>query len=161
MVAVMNNKLSERILLSAFVAVGYIGTAISAVSAQPIAETRDITGTQVVELDNDQFLIQGGSTSSDGANLFHGFEQFDLSSQQTATFLNSNAVNNIFSRISGGQLSFIDGTIQTLQGNPNLYFVNPAGIIFGENATLNVLGDFVASSATAIGFDRAPQQQRP
>ncbi|NJN74254.1 MAG: CHAT domain-containing protein [Limnothrix sp. RL_2_0] len=121
--------------------------------SQPVIEGNNQTQTQVLQFTSNQFGIRGGVTSSDGKNLFHGFEQFNLNSQQLATFLNTPNIENILSKISNGQPSFIDGTIQTLQGTPNLYFLNPAGIIFGNNAQLNVSGDFVASTATALGFE--------
>lgn len=121
--------------------------------SQPIQEAANQTQTQVLQFNSNQFGITGGALSSDGKNLFHGFEQFNLNSQQLATFLNTPNIENILSKISNGQPSFIDGTIQTLRGTPNLYFLNPAGIIFGNNAQLNVGGDFVASTATALGFE--------
>ena len=46
-----------------------------------------------------------------------------------------------------------DRTIQVTGGNSNLFLMNPAGIIFGSNASLNVPADFTATTATGIGFE--------
>ncbi|MDY6781993.1 MAG: S-layer family protein [Cyanobacteriota bacterium] len=95
-------------------------------------------------------IITGGTPV--GGNLFHSFSQFDLLTGQTAHFNNSPTLTNIITRIAGGQISHIDGTLQT-QGTANLFLINPSGIIFGENAALNIGGSFFASSADALIFD--------
>lgn len=82
-----------------------------------------------------------------GRNLFHSFGQFNLSSNEIANF-QSNGVTNIFARITGGR-SRIDGRIQA---EPNLFLINPNGIVFGANARLDVRGSFVATTADAIQF---------
>jgi hypothetical protein len=55
-------------------------------------------------------------------------------------------------RVVGGDASIINGLIQVAGGNANLYLMNPAGVIFGPNAMINVPGDFVVTTATGIGF---------
>ncbi len=120
--------------------------------AQSITSAADGTGT-VVTVDGHQLLIEGGSLSGDGANLFHSFDQFDLSSQQTANFITQPEIQNILGRVVGGNPSIIDGLLQVTGGNSNLYFINPGGIIFGPNALLNVSGSFTATTADRIGFE--------
>ncbi|MGB0563200.1 MAG: DUF4347 domain-containing protein [Spirulinaceae cyanobacterium] len=122
------------------------------VLAQAITAAADGTGT-VVTIDGNAFTISGGSLSGDGANLFHSFEQFGLSSQQIATFLSQPGIRNILGRVVGGDPSVIDGLLQVTGGNANLYLMNPAGMVFGPNASLNVLGDFTATTADRIGFE--------
>ncbi|MDJ1171840.1 CHAT domain-containing protein [Roseofilum sp. BLCC_M154] len=117
----------------------------------PIMAAPDGTGTQVRAIGN-QYQITGGQLSSDGANLFHSFSQFGLSAGQIANFLANPNLQNILGRINGGDPSIINGLLQVSGGNPNLYLVNPAGIVFGPNASLNVPAAFNASTATAIGF---------
>jgi hypothetical protein len=46
----------------------------------------------------------------------------------------------------------VDGRIQLTGGNSNLYLMNPAGIVFGNNATLNLPAAFVGTTANGIGF---------
>ncbi|MEQ9368053.1 MAG: CHAT domain-containing protein [Coleofasciculus chthonoplastes F3-SA18-01] len=122
----------------------------SPVLAQPITPA-DGTGT-IITPDGNRIDISGGSLSGDGKNLFHSFQQFGLNPNQIANFLANPNLNNILSRVTGGDASVINGLIQVTGGNPNLYIMNPAGIIFGSNAQLNVPGDFIATTADAIGF---------
>lgn len=120
--------------------------------ADSISPNNDGTGT-VVNTDGNQINIEGGSLSGDGKNLFHSFEQFGLSDEQIANFMSNPDIRNILGRINGGDPSVINGLLQVTGGNSNLLLMNPAGIIFGENAQLNVPGDFTATTATGIGFD--------
>ena len=118
--------------------------------AQPITPELGAngTGTVVTVPDGNQFDITGGTQS--GANLFHSFEQFGLNSGQIANFLSNPEIQNILSRVVGGNASVIDGLIQVTGGNSNLFLMNPAGIIFGGSASLNVPASFTATTATAI-----------
>ncbi|MEB3829651.1 two-partner secretion domain-containing protein, partial [Phormidium sp. CCY1219] len=119
--------------------------------AQPIAPAADGTNTRVTPEEN-RYDIHGGKLSGDGGNLFHSFSRFGLDAGETANFISSPEIQNILGRVTGGDASIINGLIQVSGGNSNLFLVNPAGILFGPNATLNVPGDFTATSATRIGF---------
>ena len=120
--------------------------------AQSIIPATDTTGT-VVTPEGNRFDIDGGSLSSDGANLFHSFERFGLDSGQIANFLSNPGIQNILGRVVGGDASIINGLIQMTGGNSNLFLMNPAGIVFGQNASLNVPASFTATTVTGIGFD--------
>ncbi|HBP90459.1 MAG TPA: hypothetical protein DD706_22545 [Nitrospiraceae bacterium] len=90
-----------------------------------------------------QHNITGGTRPGGGANLFHSFGEFGVPTNNIANFLNDSGLptNNILSRVTGGNPSNILGTIQTEGfGNANLFLMNPAGIVFGPNASLNVGG---------------------
>jgi filamentous hemagglutinin family protein len=132
-------------------ALGFGAIAPQQVTAQPIVPATDGTNT-IVTPDKNRFDIHGGTLSGDGANLFHSFEQFGLNSGQIANFISPAQVQNILGRVSGGNPSIINGLIQVMGGNANLFLMNPAGIIFGANATLNVPAGFTATTATGIGF---------
>ncbi|HLO50445.1 MAG TPA: CHAT domain-containing protein [Kamptonema sp.] len=123
----------------------------SLVQAQPIVPATDGTGTTVTP-DGNRFNISGGQLSRDGANLFQSFQRFGLSQGQIANFLSNDTIKNILARVTGGEASVINGLIQVTGGNPNLFLVNPAGIIFGPNAQLNVPASFTATTASGIGF---------
>ncbi|MCD8486774.1 MAG: CHAT domain-containing protein [Desertifilum sp.] len=129
----------------------FIGTIGSSVQAQTITPAQDGTNTVIVP-NGTQFNIQGGKFSGNGANLFHSFEQFGLSEGQIANFLSSPQIQNILGRVIGGDASIINGLIQVSGGNSNLFLINPAGILFGPNARLDVPAAFTATTATAIGF---------
>ncbi|MBP0016230.1 MAG: filamentous hemagglutinin N-terminal domain-containing protein, partial [Cyanobacteria bacterium SBLK] len=115
----------------------------------PIVPEANGTGTEI-DTNGQQFDIGGGILS--GGNLFHSFEQFGLNEGQIANFLSAPSIHNIFGRVVGGDPSIINGLIQVTGGNSNLFLMNPAGMVFGTNASLNVPGDFTATTATAIGF---------
>jgi filamentous hemagglutinin family protein len=97
------------------------------------------------------FNITGGTRPSNGPNLFHSFSQFSLPTGSSAIFQNDPAVQTIFSRVTGGSRSDINGTIQT-QGNASLFLMNPSGIVFGPNAKLELGGSFVGTTANSIKF---------
>lgn len=96
-----------------------------------------------------------------GNNLFHSFRQFNLNTGESAIFQSGVNIRNIFSRVTGGSPSLIDGLIATQSGNVNLFLINPSGIIFGSNARLNVgsttRGSFVATTVDAIEFPNGAQ----
>ena len=119
--------------------------------AQAIVPAADGTGT-IVTPNGNQLDIQGGQTSSDRANLFHSFSRFGLQADQIANFISRPEVRNILGRVTGGQASVINGLVKVSGSNAHLFLMNPAGIIFGSNARLDVPGSFTATTANGIGF---------
>jgi filamentous hemagglutinin family protein len=111
-----------------------------------------------------QYDITGGTRPGGGTNLFHSFGDFNLPTNNIANFLNgvSFDVNgnplptglrttNILGRVTGGNISDIFGTIQASGfGNANLFLMNPAGFIFGPNATVNVGGMMTFTTANHL-----------
>ena len=97
-----------------------------------------------------QYDITGGTRPGGGTNLFHSFGDFNVPNNNIANFLNDSglATSNILGRVTGGNISNIFGTIQTTGfGNANLFMMNPAGFLFGPNATVNVGGMVAFTSA--------------
>lgn len=95
-----------------------------------------------------QYDITAGTRS--GTNLFHSFGAFGVPTNNIASFLNDSglATSNILGRVTGGNPSNIFGTIQTTGfGSANLFLMNPAGIVFGPNASLNVGGSVSFTTA--------------
>ncbi len=103
----------------------------------------------VVETNGNRDTIKGGAVRD--ANLFHSFQEFNVDALRSAYFTNPNGIANIFSRVTGNNISDIQGVLGVL-GNANLYLINPNGILFGENARLDVNGSFFASTADSVLF---------
>lgn len=91
--------------------------------------------------------IDGGAIRE--ANLFHSFQEFNVGDGQGIYFANPAGVENILSRVTGNHPSDILGKLGVL-GNANLFLINPNGIIFGPNASLDVRGSFVTTTANAV-----------
>lgn len=97
-------------------------------------------------------LIESGAVR--GNNLFHSFREFNVSAGRGAYFLSPNvSIENIFTRVTGNNVSNILGTLGTIgNSRPNLFLINPNGIIFGQNASLDIGGSFIASTASSLNF---------
>jgi filamentous hemagglutinin family protein len=93
--------------------------------------------------------IEGGAIR--GGNLFHSFEAFNVREGQRVYFSDPIGIENVFSRVTGSQISEILGTLG-VEGQANLFLLNPNGILFGPNARLDVNGSFVASTARQFLF---------
>ncbi len=109
------------------------------------AESSVVTPDVIQGIESDR--IDGGATR--GANLFHSFEQFDIGAGRGAYFTNPAGIANIFSRVTGANRSDILGRLGVL-GNANLFLINPNGIVFGSDTSLDVQGSFLATTADAI-----------
>ena len=82
-----------------------------------------------------------------GGNLFHSFGRFAIQPGESATFSGPHSVHNIIGRVTGGQVSTIDGALRSTIAGASLYLLNPAGVLFGENAVLDVPGSVHISTA--------------
>ena len=111
--------------------------------------TRDGTlPTRIQQLENMR-KITGGERV--GNNLFHSFEKFSIPEGIEAIFENAPDIQNIFTRVTGGEASLVNGLLQTA-GGANFFLVNPNGIVFGENAVIDIGGSFIATTANRIEF---------
>jgi len=88
-----------------------------------------------------------------GTNLFHSFFEFNVDANRGVYFSSPDGIENILARVTGRKPSQILGTLGTFgAGSPNLFLMNPNGIIFGQNAKLDVAGSFVATTANGLGL---------
>lgn len=86
-----------------------------------------------------------------GRNLFHSFAEFSLSQDQSATFSGTGVFDNIIARVTGPNVSTIDGLLRATV-SADLYLMNPRGILFGPNAQLDLYGAFHGSTAERLEF---------
>ncbi|MEM7760634.1 MAG: filamentous hemagglutinin N-terminal domain-containing protein [Cyanobacteria bacterium P01_A01_bin.40] len=86
-----------------------------------------------------------------GTNLFHSFDEFNVDQGRGVFFNSSTDIQNILTRVTGGNVSNILGQLGVL-GEANLFLINPNGIIFGENASLDLNGSFISTTADALQF---------
>ena len=139
--------------LSAFVALVFSLSPIVA-TAQIVPDDTLGKESSVVVPDNIKGIpserLEGGAIR-DG-NLFHSFGEFNVGEGQGAYFANPALIENIFTRVTGTNVSNLLGTLGVL-GNANLFLINPNGVIFGPNASLDLQGSFVVSSAESFVFN--------
>ncbi|WP_017660769.1 two-partner secretion domain-containing protein [Baaleninema simplex] len=127
----------------------FTSLAIATPAAAQIVPDNTLPQNSTVILEDNSFQIQGGTPA--GNNLFHSFEEFSVPENFRASFENISGIDRIFSRVTGNNISQIDG-ILAANGSASLFFINPNGIIFGENAQLQLDGSFVATTADSVRF---------
>ena len=134
-------------LKTSLLTMGYFFSISSAALSQV---TSDGTINTQVNQNSNIAEITGGEAR--GSNLFHSFQDFSVETGNEAFFNNDNDISNIFSRVTGGNISNIDGKIRT--NDASLFLINPAGILFGAGARLDLgSGSFYGSSASIILFE--------
>ena len=99
--------------------------------------------------------IDGGTLS--GANLFHSFASFSLAQGEIARWVQSSgdpaSIAHVVNRVTGGGTSFLSGTIDsTAIPNADFWFINPAGVVFGAGAAVNVPAAAHFSTAGTLRF---------
>lgn len=93
-----------------------------------------------------------------GANLFHSFERFSIGTGDTAAFTAADPFEHVLVRVTGGVESTVNGTLRsTIRAadgrGADLFLLNPAGILFGTNAEIDVPGSLFLSTADQLDFE--------
>lgn len=141
---VMSHRGSYAIAQNTIVSDGTLGDESSVITDSVISNRR---------------LITEGAVRGD--NLFHSFQEFNVVGKDTYFVVSPN-IDNIFSRVTGsnpsiientlGTLSRIDGGVGLSSSTANLYLINPNGVVFGENASLDMGGSFSTTTAEELIF---------
>jgi filamentous hemagglutinin family protein len=129
----------------AFLMFGHIGGASAEVATDGTAGPRG-------RLDGPDFEIPASLGRREGGNLFHSFATFSIRRGESATFSGPAGIENMISRVTGGEASTIDGALTSTIPGADFYFLNPAGIAFGPNARLDLQGSFHVSTADELRF---------
>ncbi len=131
-----------------------IGAAASPILAQ--IQTDGSMGS-VVSLSGNMVITSDLGKQS-GGNLFHSFTLFNIRAGESATFTSSvSGVKNVIGRVTGNELSTIDGLLSCKISGADLYLINPNGIALGKNASVDVKGSFYATTADYLAFKDGKQ----
>jgi filamentous hemagglutinin family protein len=98
------------------------------------------------------FVVPASVGKLSGTNLFHSFSQLNVNQGESVTFTAPSdvPVSNVLARVTGGQPSNINGLLRSAIPGANFYLVNPAGVVFGPEAQLDVSGSFAVTTADRI-----------
>ncbi len=143
---------------------GTLGTPAAAIPITPNGTLNNPALPNLPALYPNAYIIQEAFGRTVGDNLFHSFGRFNLSNGESAVFQSGGNIRNILSRVTGGNVSSIDGLIQTQSTSVNLFLINPQGIVFGPNAKLDVggangRGSFIATTTDALIWGNDPTRQ--
>ena len=105
-----------------------------------------------VSLTGPAIEVGAGLGQRRGGNLFHSFERFDIATGERVTFTGPGGIRNVIGRVTGGAPSSVDGTLASTVPGADVFFINPAGILFGPSASIDVPASFHASTADELRF---------
>ena len=89
------------------------------------------------------------TVNQDSKRLAIDWSGFDIANDERVTFRQPDKDSVALNRVVGDAASVIDGT---LSGNGHVYVINPNGVLFGKNASVDV-GSLVASTARISDSD--------
>ncbi|MFP6655996.1 MAG: filamentous hemagglutinin N-terminal domain-containing protein, partial [Myxococcota bacterium] len=104
--------------------------------------------------------LHGADGIRRGANneiVLHSLDQFNLNAGETVRYTDAadliNDIANVLTRVTGGSPSLLDGHLESLYPQADLFFVNPNGVFFGANFTIDVPQSFHTSTADRLEWD--------
>lgn len=152
--AMMDKARPQRIFSSALALMFFPSFLSFSVSAEIVTDGSLGAATT---LSGPEYQIDAALGKINEGNLFHSFNDFSLGANESATFTGPASINNVINRVTGGDPSSINGLIQDTFTHANFYFINPAGVMFGPNASLNLSGSFFVSSADYLRMEDGTQ----
>ncbi|GAG13163.1 unnamed protein product, partial [marine sediment metagenome] len=130
--------LAGRLVRPAVVAAAVAAVAMAARTAPAAPQ-----GAQVVRGDV-KFSQTGKNTVIEaGRNSIINYSSFDILQDEAVRFIQPGATSRVLNRIKSNSPTHIDGS---LRANGIVYFVNPAGIMFGRGAIINVGGIYAGAA---------------
>ncbi len=81
-----------------------------------------------------------------GNNAVINYRSFDIGANEKVQFVQPDALSRVLNRINSAVPTRIDGT---LTANGRVYIVNPAGVMFGKGAVIDVARLFAAGGNLA------------
>jgi filamentous hemagglutinin family protein len=133
----------------AFSVLPLLGASLSPLQAQ--ITTDGSLGPQI-ELSGPEMTIGAELGQSRGGNLFHSFQRFGIPTNHSATFTGPDQIQNVIGRVTGGEVSNIDGQLRSTVGQADVYLINPAGVVMGPNASVDVPASLHVSTADELRF---------
>ncbi len=135
--AISKRKLSRKTALSlGMTLAASIAVSTTVKAAAPIVVTQ-------VEHGAAGFATSGNTTTITAANqTIIDYSKFNIPTGDTVRFIQPGAAATVLNRISGASPTAIDGS---LFANGIVYMVNPAGVMFGQGAVINVGQIFAAA----------------
>ena len=89
-----------------------------------------------------------------GNNLFHSFSDFSIPTGGAVIFNNATDATDldaIINRVTGQNVLNINGLIRA-NGDADFFLLNPNGIVFNNDAVLDIGGSFLATTAEQLTF---------
>ncbi len=135
-----------------------LAIAITAAASPILAQIQTDGSMGAVVSMSGNMVIGSDLGKQSGANLFHSFSLFNIRTGESATFTSSlTGIKNVIGRVTGSELSTIDGLLSCKISGADVYLINPNGIAFGKNASVDVKGSFYASTADYVAFKDGKQ----
>ncbi len=122
-------------------------------AANPIVHDGSFGSPGAVNLSAGRYNILPQNGITVGGNLFHSFSAFSVPTNSTAFFSTNPGTSRIIARVTGGEVSHIDGTLSSGRSGTSLYLVNPSGVIFGAESSINVNGSFHAVAGDYLALE--------
>lgn len=141
------------ISIGASAKLGRAQTAIELDGSLPNGRTDNLVLTQP----GPAYLIDQTMGEARGGNLFHSFKNLSVDTGDTASFSAFQPFDNVFVRVTGGNASVFHGVLQSTVlngsgGGATFFLMNPSGILFGANSSIDVPGSLFLTTADELQF---------